>query len=434
MTTLIQRSILIWVGPLIDKLRDGLSFLHRDIIWWLLKIFLGIPLRLFFRIRSEGKKHFPPKGQAALVIGNHPNILDPVIISSFIERPICFVVADHSGRNGFTGRFLDAIKVIPKTKNMPDSATMRLLLRAARQNQIIGIAPEGGRNWDGVTTSLNHTIPRLVRKLRIPVVCIRQKGAYLSWPRWASWPRRGRIVLQFSYLFEDTSSIPEDEVQISAMIEEKLNYNELEDQEITRHSFRRYKAAERLELRLWLCPHCHRFFTLRSHGNHLFCRSCRATWEFAANGKFTLQKTGDRLDSQARNFKTYIEWARYNDNQTVPRLKRTIDRKSEGILSLPAKMWAKSEGGDLAWSFAYQGKGMVKLTDDFRMVFLRSHDRKLLLDSPLTHLKGTHVIWNHKLEFFLSGQVYRLTFYGNSAYFWHFLVKAVQDDEGIINN
>jgi len=421
MATSGERLSFPWLDVATAAVLDRLSFIRRDVVWWLLKILLCIPLRLFFHVQSKGKKPFPPAGRAAFVVGNHANILDPVIISSFIKRPICYVVADHSGGTGIARGFLKWIKIIPKTKNMPDSETIRMLLKAVKQGQIIGIAPEGGRNWDGITLSLNETIPRLVKKLKLPVICIKQRGAYLSWPRWSNWPRRGRIMLEFSYLFEEPDNIPEDEGAIAQMIEEKLAYNELEDPRITRHSFSRRKVAEHLELRLWLCPHCGEFFTLKSEDSHLYCKSCKAVWEFEGNGRFSLKKLGNRVSAQTRDFKRYLDWVQYNDARTLSLLLQRKQKGKEYLISIPARMWSVNEDMRRGMYFRFGGKGTVKLTRDFRMVFTRAYDKKVLLDVALTDVKGAHVIWNHKLEFFLSGIAYRFTFYGQSAYFWHFL-------------
>ncbi|MBN2380837.1 1-acyl-sn-glycerol-3-phosphate acyltransferase [candidate division WOR-3 bacterium] len=390
-----------------------------------MKIFFGLPLRLFFHIQCEGRKDFPSPGQSAFVIGNHSNILDPVIVSSFVPKPICWVVGDNLFGAKVTRMFLRWIKIIPKTKNMPDSETMRMLLEAARQGQIIGLAPEGGRNWDGETLNLDRTLPRLIKKLKLPVICIRVKGAYLSWPRWASTPRRGRIMLSFSYLYENQKDIPDDEDLITQAIKKRLFYSELEDPEVTRHNYGNRRIAENLELRLWFCPHCMNFFSLKSKGYHLSCKRCGATWQIKGNGLIILEERGALWDSRSQNFTRYIDWAHYNDRQTIPTLEKLKTSNKDPLISIPAKMWSVPYSSERGRYYSYVGKGSARLTRDFRFVFTRSHDRKRLLDIHLSEMKGTNIAWNHRLEFFSNGNAYRFTFYGQSAYFWHYLTSKL---------
>jgi 1-acyl-sn-glycerol-3-phosphate acyltransferase len=405
--------------------REWLSFLWRDILWWWIKIVFGPPLRLFFRTQARGKKPFPAHGKAAFLLANHTNTVDPFMIADFINRPIRYVVTDEYYRYKVSRTLLRWAKGIPKTKSIPDSVTMRMLLKGVKQGGIIGVFPEGRRNWDGETLPLDDTIPRLVKKLRLPVICVRQRGSYLSWPRWSNWPRRGRVIFDFSYLFENPEEIPQDEAKIKRRIEEKLSYSELEDPEITKHIFASPRIAEHLELRLWLCPHCLRFFTLKSEKEHLFCTSCGASWRFIGNGTFQLERQGEPC-TDSRNFKYYIDWARWNDAQTLPIL---LDRKKQGrdpLVSTPAKMWSVPTETGRDRDFQLQDDGMAALSPDFRMVFVRNQDRKPLFDAPIAELKGPGVTWNHKFEFFLPGMAYRFTFYGQSAYFWHLLAMKLK--------
>ncbi|MBD3285558.1 hypothetical protein GF359_03825 [candidate division WOR-3 bacterium] len=406
-----------------------LSFLWRDLFWWLIKIFVGPPLRWFFHGQSTGKKHFPPAGKPAFLLANHTHFLDPFMIADFIPRPIRYVVSDEYFRYSITRTLLNWLKGIPKTKDVPDSVTMRRLLEAIKRGEIIGIFPEGRRNWDGETIPLEETIPRLVQKLKIPVICVRQRGSYLSWPRWTNIPRRNRIIFDFRYLFENPEDIPSDPVQIKQMIEAELLYSELEDEKVTKHNFDHPRVAECLELRLWICPHCREFFVLHSARRMLGCKHCGAQWEFRGNGTFKLKKTGDPLAKGARDFKKYIDWAHWNDKETV----RIFDRlKKKGVKELvgaPARMWSASTETLRDRHYRYKGRGVAVLTSDFRLKFRRFRTRrsKVILDVSLRETTGANVVWNHKFEFYMPGMAYRFTFFGQSAYFWHFMTKYAKE-------
>lgn len=402
-------------------LREWLSFLWRDIFWWWIKIFIGPPFRLFWQTRACGKKFFPRRGQAAFLLANHTNTVDPFMLADFVLRPIRYVVSDEYFRYKPLKVMLGWLKGIPKTKNIPDSVTMRELLKAVKRGEIIGVFPEGQRNWDGETIPLEDTIPRLVQKLKIPVICVKQRGSYMSWPRWSNRIRRGRIIFEFHYLFEDPSSIPEDVAEIKRKIEEKLNYNELEDPFVTNQLFDSPRVAEHLELRLWLCPHCLSFFTLESSERFVECRHCKARWQFAGNGTFALKKMGDKYGKDSLNFSLYIDWAKWTNKKTLEILGER-QKNLNTLVEQSAKFWSAETDDIRTRHFRFQGTGKAQLTRDYRLVFIRE-DGKVLLDSFLSDLRGANVAWNQKFEFFLPGMAYRMTFFGQSAYFWDFITQ-----------
>ncbi|MBN2380836.1 1-acyl-sn-glycerol-3-phosphate acyltransferase [candidate division WOR-3 bacterium] len=409
---------------------EYLSFIWRDIFWWWVKIFVGPPLRWFFHVQSTGKKHFPSQGQAAFLLANHTHFLDPFMIADFIPRPIRYVVSDEYFRYRITRMLLNWLKGIPKTKDVPDSVTMRKLLAAIKRGEIVGIFPEGRRNWDGETVPLEDTIPRLIQRFKIPVICVRQRGSYLSWPRWSNVPRRRRIIFEFRYLFENPDDVPDDASRIKRMIEKELLYSELDDEEVTKHVFDHPRVAERLELRLWICPHCRRFFALRSERRILWCKHCGARWEFRGNGTFKLEKAGTSSIQDARNFERYIDWVHWNDAETLIILKRLREKGTKELLSLPASMWSTSTETLRDRHYRYKGRGIAVLTSDSRLRFRRYRSRKsdIILDIPLSETTGANVVWNHKFEFYINGMAYRFTFFGQSAYFWHFLTKQAKKD------
>ena len=409
--------------------RERLSYLRRDILWWILKIFVGPVLRQFWHIQTIGKKFFPPNGQAAFLLANHTHVVDPFMFGDFLLRPIRYVSSDEYFRYKFTNILLRWIKAIPKTKNIPDSITMRMLLRAVKRGEIIGIFPEGQRNWDGETFPLEDTIPRLIRKLKIPAICIKQRGSYLSWPRWSNQFRRGKILFEFSYLFENPNTIPDDVAEIKRMIESKLAYCELDDPFVTSQVFDIPRVAEHLELRLWLCPHCRRFFVLESKGRFLYCTHCKARWQFVGNGTFILKRLGDEFGKRSVNFKRYLDLAHWTDAETLRIIDDLRKRKAKELVSVPAKMWSAPTEDLRTRHFKVAGEGTAILTSDFRMVFKKKGDGETLLDVALKDMRGANIAWNQKFEFFMPGMAYRFTFFGQSAYFWDYLLIKLNKGE-----
>ena len=411
--------------------KKWLSNLMRDILWWWAKIFLGPPLRLFFRVKAHGKKPFPPPGKPAFIIANHTNLLDPFIIADFFNRPIRYVVSDEYFRYRPLRILLKILKGIPKTKFVPDSITMRRIIEAIREGDLIGIFPEGARNWDGETIYFDETIPKLIKKFKIPVISIQMQGAFLSFPRWANLPRRGKIILKFQYLFENPDKIPEDTQRIKKIIENSLNYNELEHFRLhnLKFKFKGINPAEHLELRLWLCPVCRTFFSLKSRGRYLYCVNCDAKWEYRKDGHFKMVNHGKFFNSKSKTFSHYLEWVKWNDEETINIYKDLTKLKKDIFFQIKAKMWSAKSSTTRERNFKFNGPGKLILRKGEKLVFIRESDQENLLNVSLKEIKGAAVTWNHKFEFFVNGRAYRFTFYGQSAYFWHFLTKLIQKNK-----
>src|SRR5690606_25497073 len=86
---------------------------------------------------------------------------------------------------------------IPKMKFTNDTRTIRSILQAKKSNRVIGLFPEGNRNWDGVTEPLTYATAKLIKSLNIPVVIATIAGGYLSHPRWGESHRKGQISISF---------------------------------------------------------------------------------------------------------------------------------------------------------------------------------------------------------------------------------------------
>jgi len=86
-----------------------------------------------------------------LVIGNHANFWDGALVNLFIKDPICFLVSDEYFRKPLLGWLLNIDGSIPKKKFLADFTAIKEALKAKEAGRIIGIFPEGKRNWDGST-------------------------------------------------------------------------------------------------------------------------------------------------------------------------------------------------------------------------------------------------------------------------------------------
>lgn len=159
---------------------------------------LLFPIRKFIEQRSQvviERNDTLQMNGPYIILGNHVTNWDPLLINCYVDEPICFIAGDSLFRNPFLKRILNYTGAIPKMKYTNDIRTIRSVLKAKKHERVIGIFPEGNRNWDGTTESFISATAKLVKSLNIPVVIATIRGGHLSHPRWADQHRKGTIEL-----------------------------------------------------------------------------------------------------------------------------------------------------------------------------------------------------------------------------------------------
>jgi 1-acyl-sn-glycerol-3-phosphate acyltransferase len=162
-----------------------------------------------------------------LVIGNHTCFWDPFLMSVPNHYPVHFVASDEYFRTPFMRFVFSLVGGIPKTKNTRDTQTVRTLIGLKRAGAVLGLYPEGNRNWDGVTGPVFAATAKLVRKLAIPVVLVTTTGGTLTQPRGgATGATAGCALLPLLFTPEDCKTLSEQELRRHMV--QALAHNDLE--------------------------------------------------------------------------------------------------------------------------------------------------------------------------------------------------------------
>ena len=101
--------------------------------------------KIVFRVKIIGKENIPQNGPV-LFCGNHRNYLDPVLIVATSNRHMRFMAKEELSKNpffAFLGYLFDVILVKRDSK---DIAAMKDALKTLKNNECIGVFPEGTRN------------------------------------------------------------------------------------------------------------------------------------------------------------------------------------------------------------------------------------------------------------------------------------------------
>jgi 1-acyl-sn-glycerol-3-phosphate acyltransferase len=371
---------------------------------------LRFPIRTFIEWRSDirieqndtiGLK--PPY----IILANHVNNWDPSVVNSYVPEMMCFVAGDSLFRIPVLKNILHYTGAIPKAKFRNDTSTIRNMIRAKKHHRIIGIFPEGNRNWDGRTEPIIFSTAKLVKAMNIPVVIATIKGGHLSHPRWANGHRKGRIAISYRKIWDkgDVKNLsPED---IHQKLTEELAHDEMDWQAKQNVPYNGKNLAHYLERLLFLCPHCHTSGNLHSDGDHFQCRSCHYEVKYTATGFF--EQVNHPLI-----FQTTTDW---NQWQMEYWKKELINPSEETPFSMTdeVKLYVSSEKE----SFKLISSGTLSWENTSEHAIFQEEQNRIHQFS-INKLEGLNIHLHHYLDFLYDGRNYRIEFFNprTSAYKW----------------
>lgn len=205
-----------------------------------------------------------------LVLAPHTSNNDHLILGTTLwrARPT-FVLSEHFMKKPLTRFFLGLMNVITKKMFCADAHTIMSILRAKASGRVIVLFPEGRLPANGHSVPVTAGTADLVKKLGIPVYVLVANGAYLTFPKWAKYPRRGKIQVTSQKLFdgEELNGLPVEEVsrRIDAAI---LHNDELAMAGVT---YRCRDMTAGLNGILRRCPKCLKNGTLTTKDGHIRC-------------------------------------------------------------------------------------------------------------------------------------------------------------------
>lgn len=166
------------------------SIAYRVIRWTIRQLVSG-----FFSVQVRGLDKIPSAGPA-VVVANHGSILDGILLNMFPKRDICFMAKNAPFQNALLRWFLRHSGSFPVFRYRVDPQVIRNALRVIDRGDVLGLFPEGERNWDGRMLPFKTGSMRLILALGVPIVPIGISGSYALMPRWTSRLKRVPIRVQ----------------------------------------------------------------------------------------------------------------------------------------------------------------------------------------------------------------------------------------------
>jgi len=138
-----------------------------------------------------------PRHGRVIVASNHVSFIDPVLISSLVDRPLRFMASEDVFRVPIIQPFLKLSGALPVRRGRRNVQVARCALRLLQEGGALGIFPEGTRGRRGdfcVPLPFRAGVGWLAIRSRAPVVPVAIEGYAPLWTgsRWTR-PTRMRI-------------------------------------------------------------------------------------------------------------------------------------------------------------------------------------------------------------------------------------------------
>lgn len=272
--------------------------LKATIAYWIGWLIWLIPAGLIFRQmgRVKGHETFPKEGPV-LILANHTAAFDPVWVGYAAGRRCHYMASAALFRIRWLSPIITILGAFPKAKFTKDRDSMAKLNELYADGQCIVIFPEGTRTWDGRNIPVLPGIGRLVKRLNARVVFARMPTAFLTQPRWASYPRYVPLAVEFSppVTFEDKT-----EEEIVAAVNEGVRIDP--ELELPHERCFGVRLAWGLPDYLWACPHClaeEGLVVSETHSDEISCRACASRWRVDVQARLNPLTPGLKRESVA---------------------------------------------------------------------------------------------------------------------------------------
>ena len=164
-------------------------------MYWIVKALVTPFVRVFVRVRVEGREHIPRRGPVILA-SNHRSFLDSIFIPLVVRRRVTFVAKAEYFDDAKTAWFFRSCGQIP-IRREGGSASERALSSATevlRAGKVFGIYPEGTRTRDGLLHRGHTGVARLALRCNVPIVPIGLIGTDDVQPIDSKMPKLFRVV------------------------------------------------------------------------------------------------------------------------------------------------------------------------------------------------------------------------------------------------
>ncbi|HEX9060911.1 MAG TPA: lysophospholipid acyltransferase family protein [Clostridia bacterium] len=148
-----------------------------------IRFFVGVVLRILYRVKFYGISNIPEKG-AAVMCPNHIAELDMCFIGFKIKRLIRWMAKEELFKVPLFGKLLRYLGAFPIKRGKADVESIRTALGLLSEGHIVGVFPEGTRTARaGNNVKVKRGAVLLALKAGVPVIPVAINASYKLFSR-----------------------------------------------------------------------------------------------------------------------------------------------------------------------------------------------------------------------------------------------------------
>ncbi len=145
-------------------------------------------LKKFLKINVQGLENIP-LNSGCILAANHKSHLDPLVLNTVSPRPVLFLAKEELFKPPVFGTIIKSAGAIPVSRNGKDIKSLKTALKALKDNQCIGIFPEGRRMPPDEFGKAQSGVGLLATRTSVPVVPVLILGTEKILPRNKKFPK-----------------------------------------------------------------------------------------------------------------------------------------------------------------------------------------------------------------------------------------------------
>lgn len=140
-------------------------------IYWGIRAFFGFFFRLLYGLDIKAIEKVPIEGRL-IVVANHVNLWDPVVVGVVMPRKIHFMAKEELFRYPIFSWVISKMAAFPVKRGAADRHAIRCARELLESGQIVAIFPEGTRQHGGQLGEAQSGAAFLAAKFQTPVLPI----------------------------------------------------------------------------------------------------------------------------------------------------------------------------------------------------------------------------------------------------------------------
>jgi len=247
------------------------------------------------------------KKEPCLFLMNHSSFTDLQIASELLYDRQFHIVCTNDGFVGKEG-LMRRIGCIPTKKFIMDMQLVKdMKYTFEKLKSSILMYPEASYSFDGTETPLPDSLGKCVKLMKVPVVMIRTKGAFLRDPLYNCLNKRDvKVSAYMKYLLSAEECEKLSAEEITEAIRKEFSYDHFKEQKADGIRVKEPFRALGLHRALYCCPHCLTEGNTVGEGINLTCNSCGEVYELSEEG--TLFRDSKSSVSEGEDFTYVSDW------------------------------------------------------------------------------------------------------------------------------